>query len=30
MKMIWNLSRDPICRDAGEDLFVFQIHCLGH
>ncbi|KAM0875583.1 hypothetical protein ACQ4PT_036698 [Festuca glaucescens] len=29
MKAIWNLSRDPICREAGENLFVFQMHCLG-
>jgi hypothetical protein len=29
MKAVWNLSRDPICREAGENLFVFQMHCLG-
>ncbi|KAM0906466.1 hypothetical protein ACQ4PT_016746 [Festuca glaucescens] len=29
MKAIWNLSRDPICREAGEILFVIQMHCLG-
>ncbi|KAM0910599.1 hypothetical protein ACQ4PT_014043 [Festuca glaucescens] len=29
MKAIWNLSRDPIRREAGENLFVFQMHCLG-
>jgi hypothetical protein len=29
MKSIWNLSRDPICREAGENLFIFQMHCLG-
>jgi hypothetical protein len=29
MKAIWNLSRDPICREAGENLFIFQMHCLG-
>jgi hypothetical protein len=29
MKAIWNLSRDPICGEAGENLFVFQMHCLG-
>jgi hypothetical protein len=29
MKAIWNLSRDPICREAGENMFVFQMHCLG-
>ncbi|KAM0883628.1 hypothetical protein ACQ4PT_031533 [Festuca glaucescens] len=29
MKAIWNLSRDPICREAGENLFVIQMHCLG-
>jgi hypothetical protein len=28
-KVIWNLSRDPICRKAGENLFIFQMHCLG-
>jgi hypothetical protein len=29
MRAIWNLSRDPICREAGENLFIFQMHCLG-
>ncbi|KAM0907786.1 hypothetical protein ACQ4PT_015917 [Festuca glaucescens] len=29
MKAIWNLSREPICREAGENLFVIQMHCLG-
>nr|XP_051229135.1 uncharacterized protein LOC127346935 [Lolium perenne] len=29
MKAIWNLSKDPICREAGENLFIFQMHCLG-
>jgi hypothetical protein len=29
MKVIWNLSKDPICREAGENLFIFQMHCLG-
>jgi hypothetical protein len=29
MKAIWNLSRDPICREAGENLFFIQMHCLG-
>ncbi|KAK1612095.1 hypothetical protein QYE76_035768 [Lolium multiflorum] len=29
MKAIWNLSQDPICREVGENLFVFQMHCLG-
>ncbi|KAM0859074.1 hypothetical protein ACQ4PT_047437 [Festuca glaucescens] len=29
MKAIWNLSKEPICREAGENLFVFQMHCLG-
>ncbi|KAK1666317.1 hypothetical protein QYE76_054476 [Lolium multiflorum] len=29
MKAVWNLSRDPICREAGENLFVIQLHCLG-
>ncbi|KAM0895331.1 hypothetical protein ACQ4PT_023907 [Festuca glaucescens] len=29
MKVVWNLSRDPICREAGENLFIFQMHCLG-
>ncbi|KAM0830845.1 hypothetical protein ACQ4PT_065944 [Festuca glaucescens] len=29
MKAVWNLSREPICREAGENLFVFQMHCLG-
>jgi hypothetical protein len=29
MKIVWNLSRDPICREAGENLFIFQMHCLG-
>ncbi|KAM0924861.1 hypothetical protein ACQ4PT_004759 [Festuca glaucescens] len=29
MKAIWNLSREPICQEAGENLFVFQMHCLG-
>ncbi|KAK1613138.1 hypothetical protein QYE76_036811 [Lolium multiflorum] len=28
MKSIWNLARDPICREAGENLFIFQMHCL--
>ncbi|CAM0946611.1 unnamed protein product [Alopecurus aequalis] len=29
MKSIWNLARDPICREVGENLFIFQMHCLG-
>jgi hypothetical protein len=29
MKAIWNLSKDPTCREAGENLFIFQMHCLG-
>ena len=29
MKAVWNLAREPICREAGENLFVFQMHCLG-
>ncbi|KAK1607789.1 hypothetical protein QYE76_031462 [Lolium multiflorum] len=29
MKIVWNLSRDPICREVGENLFTFQMHCLG-
>jgi hypothetical protein len=29
MKSIWNLSREPGCREAGENLFIFQTHCLG-
>ncbi|KAM0822338.1 hypothetical protein ACQ4PT_007450 [Festuca glaucescens] len=29
MRAIWNLSRDLICREAGENLFIFQMHCLG-
>jgi hypothetical protein len=29
MRAIWNLSRDPICREAGKNLFIFQMHCLG-
>jgi hypothetical protein len=29
MKVMGNLSKDPICREAGENLFIFQIHCLG-
>ncbi|KAM0890309.1 hypothetical protein ACQ4PT_027128 [Festuca glaucescens] len=29
MRIVWNLSRDPICRAAGENLFIFQMHCLG-
>ncbi|KAK1663560.1 hypothetical protein QYE76_051719 [Lolium multiflorum] len=29
MKVVWNLSRDPICGEAGENLFIFQMHCLG-
>ncbi|KAM0861733.1 hypothetical protein ACQ4PT_045697 [Festuca glaucescens] len=29
MKVVWNLSRDPICREAGENLFIFQMFCLG-
>jgi hypothetical protein len=29
MKAMWNLSREPICREAGENLFIFQMHCLG-
>ncbi|KAK1618025.1 hypothetical protein QYE76_023542 [Lolium multiflorum] len=29
LKVVWNLSRDPICREAGENLFIFQMHCLG-
>ncbi|KAM0860045.1 hypothetical protein ACQ4PT_046797 [Festuca glaucescens] len=28
MKSIWNLARDPICREAGENMFIFQMHCL--
>ncbi|KAK1653151.1 hypothetical protein QYE76_070956 [Lolium multiflorum] len=29
MRIIWNLSRDLICRAAGENLVIFQMHCLG-
>jgi hypothetical protein len=29
MKSIWNLSRDPNCREAWENVFIFQMHCLG-
>jgi hypothetical protein len=29
MKAIWNLSREPGCKEAGENLFIFQMHCLG-
>ncbi|CAM0905592.1 unnamed protein product [Alopecurus aequalis] len=29
MKAIWNLSREPNCREAGNNLFIFQMHCLG-
>ncbi|KAM0849618.1 hypothetical protein ACQ4PT_053607 [Festuca glaucescens] len=29
MKAIWNLSREPNYREAGENLFIFQMHCLG-
>jgi hypothetical protein len=29
MKSIWNLANDPICREAGENLFIFQLQCLG-
>jgi hypothetical protein len=29
MKAIWNLSREPGCREAGENLYIFQMHCLG-
>jgi hypothetical protein len=29
MKVVWNLSREPGCREAGENLFIFQMHCLG-
>jgi hypothetical protein len=29
MKSVWNLARDPTCREAGENLFIFQMHCLG-
>ncbi|KAM0857107.1 hypothetical protein ACQ4PT_048697 [Festuca glaucescens] len=29
MKSIWNLAREPICQEAGENLFIFQMHCLG-
>jgi hypothetical protein len=28
MKSIWNLANDPICREAGEYLFIFQMQCL--
>ncbi|KAM0860821.1 hypothetical protein ACQ4PT_046297 [Festuca glaucescens] len=29
MKAVWNLSREPRCREVGENLFIFQMHCLG-
>jgi hypothetical protein len=29
LKVVWNLSREPNCREAGENLFIFQMHCLG-
>ncbi|KAM0865473.1 hypothetical protein ACQ4PT_043245 [Festuca glaucescens] len=29
MKVLWNLSHDPIRREAGENLFIFQMFCLG-
>jgi hypothetical protein len=28
MKSNWNLAREPICREAVENLFIFQMHCL--
>ncbi|KAM0828985.1 hypothetical protein ACQ4PT_067171 [Festuca glaucescens] len=28
MKSIWNLAKDPSCREVGENLFIFQMHCL--
>jgi hypothetical protein len=28
MKSIWNLARDLICHEAGENLFIFHMHCL--
>jgi hypothetical protein len=28
MKSIWNLARDLICQEAGENLFIFHMHCL--
>ncbi|KAM0874240.1 hypothetical protein ACQ4PT_037549 [Festuca glaucescens] len=29
MKAVWNLSREPGCREAGKNMFIFQMHCLG-
>jgi hypothetical protein len=29
MKAAWNLARDPVCHEVGENLFIFQMHCLG-
>jgi hypothetical protein len=29
MKAVWNLSRDPIYKEAAENLFVFHMHGLG-
>jgi hypothetical protein len=26
MNVIWNMSRDPIFREVGENLFTFQMH----
>jgi hypothetical protein len=29
MKVVWNFSRDPIFCEAGENIFIFQMHFLG-
>lgn len=29
MKFIWNLVHTPRFREAGENLFIFQMFCLG-
>ncbi|KAK1695697.1 hypothetical protein QYE76_012394 [Lolium multiflorum] len=28
MKSVWSLAKDPGCREVGDNLFLFQMHCL--
>ncbi|XP_051211719.1 uncharacterized protein At4g02000-like [Lolium perenne] len=28
MKSVWSLAKDPVCREVGDNLFLFQMYCL--
>jgi hypothetical protein len=29
IRAIWNLYKDRICREVRENMFIFNMHCLG-